>query len=72
VWLVAVLVSAFLCFLGVGEFSHVGVSSVVALVFGCGMDSCQTSVILNICIKRDIVSQLLPASMPDCFKALFC
>jgi hypothetical protein len=25
---------------------------VVALVFGFGMDSCQTSVILNYCIKR--------------------
>ena len=30
---------------------HVGKSSVVALVFGFGMDSCQTSVILNHCIK---------------------
>ena len=31
--------------------SHVGNSSVVALVFGFGMDSCQISVILNHCIK---------------------
>ena len=33
-------------------FSHVGKSSVVALIFGIGMDSCQTSVILYHCIKR--------------------
>ena len=31
--------------------SHVGNASVVALVFGFGMDSCQISVILNHCIK---------------------
>ena len=31
---------------------QVGKSSVVALVFGFGMDLCQTSVILNHCIKR--------------------
>ena len=30
-----------------GGGSHVGNSSVVALVFGFGMDSCQISVILN-------------------------
>ena len=35
-----------------GGFSHVGKSSVVALIFGIGMDSCQTSVILYHCIKR--------------------
>jgi len=34
-----------------GGGSHVGKSSVVALVFGFGMGSCQTSVILNHCIK---------------------
>ena len=35
-----------------GGVSHVGKSSVVALVFGFGMDSCQTSVIFNHCTKR--------------------
>jgi len=35
-----------------GGFPHIGKSSVVTLVFGFGMDSCQTSVILNHCIKR--------------------
>ena len=39
-------------FLGGEVGFHVGKSSVVALVFGFGMDSCQTSVILNHCIKR--------------------
>jgi hypothetical protein len=34
-----------------GRGSHVVNSSVVALVFGFGMDSCQISVILNHCIK---------------------
>jgi len=34
-----------------GWGSHVGYSSVVALVFGFGMDSCQISVIFNHCIK---------------------
>ena len=54
VWLVAVLVSSFFPYFGVGRgFSHVGKSSVVALVFGFGMDSCQISVILNHCTKRD-------------------
>ena len=35
-----------------GGGSHIGKSCVVALVFGFGMDLCQTSVILNRCIKR--------------------
>jgi hypothetical protein len=38
---------------GEGGGSHGGKSSVVALVFGFGMDSCQISVILNHCTKRD-------------------
>jgi hypothetical protein len=49
-WLVAILASAFCPYLE-GGGSHVGKSSVVALVFGFVMDSCQTSVILNHCIK---------------------
>jgi len=49
VYLVAVAVVHFCSYLGGG--SHVGNSSVVALVFGFGMDSCQISVILNHCIK---------------------
>jgi hypothetical protein len=40
---------------GGGGLSHVGKSSVVALVFGFGMDSCPTSVILNQCIKRGLL-----------------
>ena len=44
-YLVAVAVVHFCSYLGGG--SHVGNSSVVALVFGFGMDSCQISVILN-------------------------
>ena len=42
-----------------GGFSHVGKSSVVALVFGFGMDLCQTSVILNHCIKCEWYRALL-------------
>ena len=50
-WLVAVLVSAFVRILGGGRGSHVGKSSAVVLFFGFGMDSCQTFVILNHCTK---------------------
>jgi len=51
VWLVAVLESTFVHILGgVGVFSNVCKSSAVALVFG--MDSCQTFVILNHCVKH--------------------
>ena len=42
-----------------GGFSHVGKSSVFALVFGFGMDLCQTSVILNHCIKCEWYRALL-------------
>jgi len=36
---------------GWGEVSHIGKSSAVARVFSFGMVSCQTSVILNRCVK---------------------
>jgi len=51
VWLVAVLVSTFVRILGGGRGSHVGKSSAVALIFGFGMESCQTFVILIHCAK---------------------
>ena len=41
-------------YLGVGGF-HVLVNLLVALVFGYGMRSCQTSVILNHCIKTQFL-----------------
>jgi hypothetical protein len=47
VWVVAVLVFTFVRILGGGAVSHFGKSSAFALVFGFGMDSCQTSVISN-------------------------
>ena len=41
----------FLSVFWVGGGSHVGKSSAVALIFGFGMESCQTFVILNHCAK---------------------
>ena len=53
------LVSTFVLFFGGRRGGlHVGKSSVVALVFGFGMDLCQTSVILNHCIKRGFLYKL--------------